>query len=85
MFSKILAATAALSLVASPALAQQAAPESARPDSQVTAPEPGTESLDSSELRGRGIILPLLGLAAIILAILALTDTWPFDDEPASP
>ena len=74
MLKKTLVAAAAFSLVASPVLAQ------AR-----TAPiQPAQEEVEGSELRGRGTILPLLAVVAIILAILALTDTWPFD-EPESP
>lgn len=75
MLKKILVAAAALSLAAGPVLAQaRAAPI-----------QPAQEEVEGSELRGRGTILPLLAVTAIILAILALTNTWPFDDEPESP
>ena len=74
MLKKTLVAAAAFSLAASPVLAQ----------SQAAAPAPSIEEVEGSEMRGRGKILPFLAVAAIILAILALTDTWPFDD-PDSP
>ena len=44
----------------------------------------GAEMEDASELRG-GFIIPTVAIVGVILLILALTDTWPFDDEPASP
>ena len=69
MLKKTLAAAAALSMAVTPVLAQSA-----------PAPEPATEQVEGSEMRG-GVILPAIVVAAIILAILALTDTWPFDDE----
>ena len=74
MLKKTLVAAAAFSLAASPVLAQ----------SQMPAPAPVSEEVEGSEMRGRGKILPFIAVAAIILAILALTDTWPFDD-PDSP
>jgi hypothetical protein len=74
MLKKSLMAAAAFSLAASPVLAQSR-----------TAPvQPAEESVEGSELR-RGTLLPGLALVAIILAILALTDTWPFDEDPQSP
>jgi hypothetical protein len=84
MFGKALAAIAALSLVASPALAQTGAPRTAAPAAGL--PQPAAETVEGSELR-RGYLLPLLGLTAAILAILALTHTWPFDnnDDDAVP
>ena len=75
MLKKTLVAAAAFSLAASPVLAQ----------AQTAPVEPAQEQVDGSELRGRGTILPLLALTAIILAILALTNTWPFDEDPESP
>jgi hypothetical protein len=43
---------------------------------------------DADQLRRRGFILPLLGIAAILLLLWA-TDTWPFDEDeddlPTSP
>jgi hypothetical protein len=76
MLKKSIAAMTALSLVASPVLAQSSA--------GLSAPAPATESVEGSELRG-GRILPAIAAVAIILVILALTDTWPFGDgdEPA--
>ena len=77
MLRKAMASAVALSLVASPVLAQ----------SNVRAPAPAAEQVDSDDqLRRRGFILPLLGIAAILLLLWA-TDTWPFDedDEPISP
>ena len=44
----------------------------------------GADMEDSNELRG-GYILPAAAIVAVILVILALTDTWPFDDDPVSP
>ena len=73
MLKKTLMAAAAFSLAAGPALAQ----------SQSAPVEPASEQVEGSEFRG-GVILPAIAIAALILAILALTDTWPFD-EPESP
>ena len=75
MLKKTLVAAAAFSLAASPVLAQ----------AQTAPVQPAQEQVDGSELRGRGTILPLLAITAIILAILALTNTWPFDEDPESP
>lgn len=72
MFKKTLAAAAALSLAATPVLAQS------------RAPEPASEQVEGSEIRG-GVILPTLVLIALILAVLKATDTWPFDEDPQSP
>lgn len=44
----------------------------------------GADMEDSNEVRG-GYILPAAAIVAVILVILALTDTWPFDDDPVSP
>lgn len=73
MLKKTLAAAAAFSLTATPVMAQAQAPV-----------EPASEHVDGSEMRG-GVILPTLAIVALILAVLALTDTWPFDDKPHSP
>lgn len=79
MRKSITALFAAAALTASPVIAQtQAAPTElpARSAAQLE---------DANELRG-GYILPLTGLIAALLIVLALTDTWPFDDDdPASP
>ena len=72
MLKKTLVAAAAFSLAATPVLAQSQAPI-----------EPDSEQVEGSELRG--VLLPGLALLAIILAVLALTDTWPFDEDPQSP
>ena len=75
MLKKTLVAAAAFSLAASPVLAQ----------SQTAPVQPAEENVEGSELRGRGVLLPGLALVALILAVLALTDTWPFDEDPQSP
>jgi hypothetical protein len=75
MLKKTIAAAAAFSLAASPVLAQ----------SRTIPVEPASEEVEGSEFRGRGTLLPALAVIAIILAILALTDTWPFDEDPESP
>jgi hypothetical protein len=67
----ILAATAAMSLVTAPVVAQAAAPARA-----------GAEVGDAENLRG-GFIIPLIALVAIILGILAATGDS--DDPPTSP
>ncbi|HEX8365512.1 MAG TPA: hypothetical protein VF603_09545 [Allosphingosinicella sp.] len=53
---------------------------------QSAAPEPASESVEGSELRG-GFIVPLLALIAIILGLCAATDICGADDEelPDSP
>ena len=75
MLKKTLLTAAAFSLAAAPVMAQ----------AQTAPVEPAQEQVDGSELRGRGVLLPLIAVTAIILAILALTDTWPFDEDPESP
>jgi ABC-type sugar transport system substrate-binding protein len=77
MLKKALLSVAALSLAVSPVLAQA--------DAAQAAPEPAAEAAEGNELFRGGIIIPTLVVLAAILVILALTDTWPFDDEPASP
>ena len=74
MLKKTLFAAAAFSLAASPVLAQ----------SQGAPVQPAEENVEGSELRRGGILVPL-AIVAVILAILALTDTWPFDEDPQSP
>ena len=76
MLKKTLMAAAAFSLAAAPVMAQA--------QTQPAPVQPAEESVEGSELRGRGTLLPLIAVVALILAILALTDTWPFD-EPDSP
>lgn len=64
--------------MASPVLAQTNAP--------TAAPQPAAESAEGSELYRTGFIIPLVGITVAVLVILALTKTWPFDDdEPVSP
>ena len=77
MLKKAFMAVAALSLAASPVLAQAGAAHAV--------PEPAAEAAEGNELFRGGIIIPTLAVLAAILVILALTDTWPFDDEPARP
>jgi hypothetical protein len=73
-FRTLLAATAALSLAASPALAQSSAGVE-----RVSAPV----SQDESEMGGgSGIILAILAAAAVIAGIIIATDNG--DDEPIS-
>lgn len=74
MLKKTLVAATAFSLAATPVLAQ----------AQTAPLEPAQEQVEGSEVRG-GVVLPLVGIIAIILAILAATKTWPFDDDPKSP
>ena len=77
MLKRAITSLAALSFMASPLLAQSAAPPHA--------PEPAAETVEGSELYRTGFIIPLVGVAALILALYA-TGTWPFDDgEPVSP
>jgi hypothetical protein len=68
-----LAALAATSLVAAPAVAQAAAAEAARTASPVG---------DSENLQG-GWLVPALAIVAILLGILAITSGG--DDLPTSP
>lgn len=78
MIRKSIAALAAATLVAAPVAAQTAPVYAA----------PATETVQGEEAFGRsGAILPLIGVVALILAVLALTDTWPFDGDktPVSP
>ena len=78
MLNKALVSVAALSLAASPVLAQAGASHAV--------PEPAAEAAEGNELFRGGIIIPTLAVLAAILVILAATETWPFDDdEPASP
>jgi hypothetical protein len=67
-----MSAAAALALTVSPtiAMAQKAAAPVA----------PATEQVKGSEIRG-GFILPLIGIIAIIIAIILLTD----NNKPKSP
>jgi hypothetical protein len=79
VFKGLIAATAAIALSATPALAQANA-------ASAPAVAPATETVDEgSEMFGRGgFIIPLLAVTAVILGLLILLD----DDEedlPTSP
>ena len=79
VFKGIIAATASVALMVTPAVA--AAQSSAQAASQVA---PADETItDGSQLRG-GFIIPLIALIAIILGILAATNDDD-DDLPHSP
>ena len=80
MRNKLITLFAAAALASGPVAAQA---QSAAPLSVVTAARAGAQTDDANEIRG-GIILPALAIIAVI-AVLALTDTWPFDDGPSSP
>ena len=69
MLKRVLVSVAALSLTVSPVLAQSRAP--------AAAPEPAAESVEGSEMYRGGIILPLLGVLALTLVVLALTVAFP--------
>ena len=71
---KVLAAAGAISLMAAPVAASAQA---------ASAPTPGAEQVEGSELRRRGFILPLLVVVAIIAAILLLTGGG--EEGPESP
>jgi len=74
---KIMLALAAMSMAATPALAQ--------PASHVApAPSPAAEEVQGNQLNG-GYIIPLVLVVAGILAVLAATHTWPFKRHPTSP
>lgn len=74
-FRNLLAATAALSLAASPALAQNSVAIESAPVAQ-------SESQLGGEAGGSSIILAILAAAAIIGAIIIAADGG--DDEPIS-
>jgi hypothetical protein len=76
VFKKVITAASALALIAAPTMAV----------AQSAAPEPATESVEGSELRG-GFIIPLLALIAIILGLCAATDICGADEDdlPHSP
>jgi len=76
MRRKIVSLLAAGAFAAAP-VAAQAQPASSLSIASVARAGAATE--DASEIRG-GIILPTLAIVAIIAA-LALTDTWPFDES----
>jgi hypothetical protein len=80
MLSKKLAALAALSLMvgSSAAVAQSAQPLSLSNSPAIE--RAGAEAEGENRLESIGI-LPIIGVVVVVLAILALTDTWPFDDS----
>jgi hypothetical protein len=74
---KLIAAAAAAALAVSPTVAAaQTAPV------QVA---PAVEQAEGEELRGRGFILPLIGIVAIIIAIILLTKNDDDDGAPITP
>jgi len=79
VIKKIVTATAAVGLMAAPAVAQsaQAPVERAAP-----ALEDGSQ-MGGEMNRGGGFLIPLLALAAIVLGILVLLDDD--DEDPESP
>ena len=80
IFKGIIAATASVALMVTPAVA--AAQSSAQAATTEVAPA-GETITDGSQLRG-GFIIPLIALIAIILGILAATNDND-DDLPHSP
>ena len=71
VFKGLIAAATAVALSATPAVA--AANNAGRASTAVAQVAPANESVDGDELRGRGFIIPLLAIIAIILGILAAT------------
>lgn len=77
-FGKIMAAAAALSLTASPVLAQSA--------SALSLGSVGARagaSLDEESDAAGGFIIPALAIIAVILAVVVIADSG--DDAPSSP
>lgn len=77
---RLLGTVAALALAAAPAAAsaQATSPVSATAASEI---QPASETVDGSELRTRGFILPLLVVIGIIAALYLSID----EDEPDFP
>lgn len=75
VFKGLIAATAAIALAASPAVA------AATPAAAAVAP--ASETVEAESQLGGGFIIPLFALAAIILGILVVLDND--DEEPVSP
>ena len=80
MKRNLLGLVAAAAVLATPIAAQA---------SRAAAPAPaaaraGAPMEDANQVRG-GFILPLIVIIGLVLGILKLTDTWPFEDEPESP
>ena len=77
MLKKAIVSVAALSLMATPVLAANGA---------AVAPQRAAATAEeANDMRGRPGIVPILVGVGVILLILYLTDTWPFDDDPDSP
>lgn len=76
MFRKFAAATAALALVSSPVLAVQSPVEIQRE----AAPVSDTNELGGNPLAGESTLYFLLGIAAVVAAIVLLSE----DDDPIS-
>jgi len=75
---KIVLVLAAVSMSATPLLAQEAS-------RAAQAPSPAAEQVQGNQLNG-GYIIPLVLVVAAILGILAATHTWPFKrHHPTSP
>ena len=75
-FTRLLAATLALSLSAAPAVAAPAVPTAAL--------EPAAEEVEGSALYRTGILVPLAGVLVLALIVYLIIDSGG-DDEPASP
>ena len=76
MIKKMIAAAAAVSVAASPVVAQTSSLSVANSEAARAAAAAEGNNLDG------GYLIPGLVAVAVILAILALTDTWPFNDRP---
>ena len=84
VFKGLVAAATAVALSASPAVA--AANSAAAASVAASQIAPADESVEGSELRRGGFIIPLLAIIAIILGILAATGNLENDREtPRSP
>ena len=77
-FPKPLAATIALSMIATPVFAQSAAPLSLAPA--------GAQLGEASALEGEGYLLPAIAIFAVLLAAILYTSNHDSDiDNPHSP
>lgn len=81
-FKRFIAVVAAVALTVSPTIAAAGTARAASAQAQEIAP--AAERVEGSELRRSGIIIPLIGIIAIILAILLITKKGG-DKEPISP
>ncbi len=81
VFKGLIAATASLALMATPAMSAGSTPAAAAQSATEVAP--AGESADGMELTGRGnVVIIVLALIAVGLGLWALLDN---DDAPASP